>query len=103
MGLKDIDPSKSAIAGYDRAPIIGDRTGFMNMPWQTQDGPYVPGEDQPQYIGLSTQSWQMVLTTALPYARLHGMPGEAEIVPGLNEPLNAAERLRLQQILDAEV
>ncbi|HJS09410.1 MAG TPA: hypothetical protein VJ809_17205 [Pirellulales bacterium] len=102
MGLRDIDPSKSAVAGFDRAPIIGDRTGFMNMPWQAQDGPYVPGADQPQYVGFSSQSWQMVLTVALPYARLHGLPGAEEIIPGLNEPLNDAERVRLQEILDAE-
>lgn len=101
MGLRDIDPSASVIAAYDRAPIIGDRTGFLNMPWQAGDGPYVPGAPQPQYVNFSSQSWQTVLTVALPYARLNGMPGESEILPGLNEPLNDAERTRLQEILDA--
>jgi len=102
MATRDIDPSNSAIAAFDRAPIVGDRTGFVNMPWQAQDGPYVLGEPQPQYVNFSSTSWQVILAHVLPYARLHGVPGVGEVPPGLNEPLNEAERLRLQQILDAE-
>ena len=100
--LPPIIPGLGDIAAFDRAPLIGDRTGVLNMPWQAQDGPYVPGEDQPQYVGFSSQSWQTVLTVALPYARLHGVPNGTEIVAGMNEPLNDARRTRVQHILDSE-
>lgn len=57
---------------------------------------------QPQFIGVARQTWQTVLAVGLPYARLHGMPGESEVLPGLSGPLNAEERAALQELLDEE-
>ena len=57
-------------------------------------------ELQPQFHGIARQTWQAILTNVLPHARIHGMPGEAEVPAGLSGPLNAEERAALQALLD---
>ena len=62
---------------------------------------YVPGAPQPQVVGASHQLWVGVLTNALPWARINGMPGPGVVPPGLSGPLNDEERAYLEQMLAA--
>lgn len=89
-----------------RAVAIAGEPAFINPPMYplncdaTIDTPL--DRVQPQFVGVARQTWQTVLTVALPYARQYGMPGEQEIPPGLSAPLNAEERAFLQELLDEE-
>jgi hypothetical protein len=42
------------------------------------------------------------MTNALPYVRLYGMPGDAEVIPGFSAPLNPEERAYLADMLAHE-
>ena len=64
---------------------------------------YTKGQLHPQVVGASRQLWAGVLTNALPWIRIHGMPGPGVVPPGLAGPLNDEERQYLQQMLDAGV
>ena len=89
-----------------RASTIGGEPAFMNPPRYplNMDGnispPPVGRELQPQFYGIALQTWQDILSYVLPHARLHGMPGESEVPPGLSGPLNPEERAALQALLD---
>ena len=90
-----------------RDGVVGGEAEFINPPRYplncdaTIDTPL--DKVQPQFVGIARQTWQTVLTVALPYARsIGGMPGEVEILPGLSGPLNAEEREALRQLLAEE-
>jgi hypothetical protein len=91
-----------------RAGNIVGEPAFINPPRYplNNDGnispPPVGRELQPQFYGIARQTWQAILTNVLPHARLHGLPGEAEVPPGLSGPLNTEEREALRQLLLAE-
>jgi len=61
---------------------------------------YTPGSPQPAVIGGAKQLWQSNLAECWPYVRANGLPGESEILPGRNAPLNAWERDYFAQMLD---
>ena len=74
--------------------------GSLPLAVPTTQG-YIRGAPQPQVVGASPGTWQHVLTNALPWARIHGMPGETEVPPGMSVPLNDEERAYLMQMLQA--
>ena len=105
MATKDIDPAGAGIGAFNNAPIMGEPE-FMTLPGyfgiNTETVTEPLEKRQLPFQGMARQTWQTVLTVGLPYARIHGMPGESEVLPGLSGPLNPEERAYLQQLLDAE-
>jgi hypothetical protein len=89
-----------------RASNIIGNAGFINPPRYplNNDGTIDTPLDkvQPQFYGIAQGTWQSILTNALPWARINGLPDLTVAVPGMAFPLNTEERAALQALLDKE-
>jgi hypothetical protein len=100
------DPGPNVDDAY-WAQMRNDQIGvdsYMAIPGQLpRAGTYEAGKLQPMLIegNFSASTLQMLVSNVLPYARLHGMPGEGEVPPGCSAPLSPLEREWVADMLAA--
>lgn len=104
------EPANVNASGYDddnaahfRASQVG-VSGYMAVPAQLpRASRYEKGQPMPQYIDgdFSSSTLQHTVSCALPWARLHGVPSETDVVPGMTGPLTPLERQWIADMLDA--